>query len=141
MRQMWPGKLLVKGILSPEDAERAAALGCDGIVLSNHGGRQLDSCVAPLEVLPQVAAAAGGRLTLIIDSGFRRGTDVVKALALGAHAVMLGRATLYGLAAGGERGVERALAILVGETDRVLGQLGCTGVAQLGPGHLLRAGP
>ncbi len=139
MREAWPGKLLVKGILSVQDAERAAALGCDGIVLSNHGGRQLDSCVAPIEVLPQVAAAVGGRLTLIIDSGFRRGTDVVKALALGAHAVMLGRATLYGLAAGGERGVERALSILVSESDRVLGQLGCTSVAQLGAEHLLRA--
>jgi (S)-mandelate dehydrogenase len=141
MRDAWPGKLLVKGILSADDAERAAALGCDGIVLSNHGGRQLDSCVAPLEVLPQVAAAVGSRLTLIIDSGFRRGTDVVKALALGAHAIMLGRATLYGLAAGGEDGVGHALSILVSETDRVLGQLGCTSLAQLGPQYLQRAEP
>jgi (S)-mandelate dehydrogenase len=140
MREAWPGKLLVKGILSADDAERAAALGCDGIVLSNHGGRQLDSCVAPLEVLPQVAAAVGSRLSLIIDSGFRRGTDVIKALALGAHAVMLGRATLYGLAAGGEAGVEHALSILVSESDRVLGQLGCTSLAQLGPAYLQRAG-
>ena len=139
MRAAWPGKLLVKGILSVADAERAAALGCDGIVLSNHGGRQLDSCVAPLEVLPQVAAAVGSRLTLIIDSGFRRGTDVVKALCLGAHAVMLGRATLYGLAAGGERGAHQALEIIVSETDRVLGQLGCTSPAQLGPQYLQRA--
>jgi (S)-mandelate dehydrogenase len=139
IREAWPGKLLVKGILGVKDAERAVSLGCDGIVLSNHGGRQLDSCVAPIEVLSQVTAAVGGRLALLIDSGFRRGTDVVKALALGAHAVMLGRATLYGLAAGGEGGVERALSILVSETDRVLGQLGCTAVAQLGPEHLLRA--
>ena len=136
MREAWPGKLLVKGILSVADAERAASLGCDGIVLSNHGGRQLDSCVAPIEVLPQVAAAVANRLTVIIDSGFRRGTDVVKALALGAHAVMLGRATLYGLAAGGEAGVERALAILTGEIDRTLGQLGCTSPGQLGPQFL-----
>lgn len=141
MREAWPGKLLVKGILSVADAERAASLGCDGIVLSNHGGRQLDSCVAPLEVLPQVAEAVGNRLTLIIDSGFRRGTDVVKALGLGAHAVMLGRATLYGLAAGGEPGVQRALEILVSETDRVLGQLGCTSPEQLGPQYLQRAAP
>ncbi len=141
MREAWPGKLLVKGILSVDDAEHAAALGCDGIVLSNHGGRQLDSCVAPLEVLPQVAAAVGNRLALIIDSGFRRGTDVVKALALGAHAVMLGRATLYGLAAGGEDGAGQALSILVSETDRVLGQLGCTSLGQLGPQHLQRAEP
>ena len=133
MREAWPGKLLVKGILSVGDAQRAVSLGCDGIVLSNHGGRQLDACVAPLEVLPQVAAAVGDRLTLIIDSGFRRGTDVAKALALGAHAVMLGRATLYGLAAGGEPGVQRALEILVSETDRTLGQLGYTSLAELGP--------
>jgi (S)-mandelate dehydrogenase len=133
MREAWPGKLMVKGILSVADAERAASLGCDGIILSNHGGRQLDSCVAPIEVLPQVAQALGDRLTLIIDSGFRRGTDVVKALALGAHAVMLGRATLYGLAAAGEPGVRRALEILVSETDRTLGQLGYCSPAQLGP--------
>ncbi len=138
MREAWRGKLLVKGILSVADAERAAALGCDGIVLSNHGGRQLDSCVAPIEVLPEVAAAVGTRLTLIIDSGFRRGTDIVKSLCLGAHAVMLGRATLYGLAAGGQPGVERALEILTSETDRVLGQLGCRSPAELGP-QLLRA--
>src|SRR5450432_1909862 len=141
MRGAWPGKLLVKGILSVADAERAASLGCDGIVLSNHGGRQLDSCVAPIEVLPQVANALGNRLTLIIDSGFRRGTDVVKALALGAHAVMLGRATLYGLAAGGETGVERALAILTSEIDRTLGQLGCTSLEQLDPQYLQPAFP
>ena len=140
MRELWRGKLLIKGILDPRDAQRAADLGCDGIVLSNHGGRQLDSCVAPLEVLPEVAAAIGGRTTLIIDSGFRRATDVAKALALGAHAVMLGRATLYGLAAGGEAGVDRALTILTTELDRVLGQLGCTSIAELNS-SFLRAVP
>jgi (S)-mandelate dehydrogenase len=102
-------------------------------VLSNHGGRQLDSCVAPIEVLPQIARAVGERLTILIDSGFRRGTDIVKALALGAQAVMIGRATLYGLAAGGEPGVERALGILSGEIHRVLGQLGCNSIAELSP--------
>ncbi len=136
MRELWRGKLLIKGVLDVRDAERAAALGCDGIVLSNHGGRQLDYCVAPIEVLPAIARAVGTRLTLIIDSGFRRGTEVVKALALGAHAVMLGRATLYGLAAGGGPGVERALTILHTEIDRVLGELGCTSVADLTAGHL-----
>jgi (S)-mandelate dehydrogenase len=136
MRELWRGKLLVKGILDVRDAERATALGCDGLVLSNHGGRQLDSCVAPIEVLPEIARALGGRSTLIVDSGFRRGTDVVKALALGAQAVMLGRATLYGLAAAGEPGVAHALAILTSETDRVLGELGCTSVADLTPAHL-----
>jgi (S)-mandelate dehydrogenase len=136
MRELWPRKLLVKGILDVRDAERAVSLGCDGIVISNHGGRQLDYCVAPLEVLPQIARAVGARTTLIIDSGFRRGTDVVKALALGAHAVMLGRATLYGLAASGEAGVQHALNILTSEIDRVLGELGCTAVADLTPAHL-----
>jgi (S)-mandelate dehydrogenase len=136
MRELWPRKLLVKGILDVRDAERAVSLGCDGIVISNHGGRQLDYCVAPLEVLPQIARAVGARTTLIIDSGFRRGTDVVKALALGAHTVMLGRATLYGLAASGEAGVQHALNILTSEIDRVLGELGCTAVADLTPAHL-----
>jgi (S)-mandelate dehydrogenase len=137
LRSIWNGKLLIKGVLSVSDAERALSLGCDGIVLTNHGGRQLDCCVAPIEVLPDVAAAVGKKMTLVIDSGFRRGADVVKALALGANAVMLGRATLYGLAAGGEAGVTRALEILTLEIDRVLGQLGVCSVADLGP-HLLR---
>ena len=137
VRSLWPRKLLIKGVLSVADAERAAALGCDGIVLTNHGGRQLDSCVAPIDVVAEVAGAVGQRLTIIVDSGFRRGTDVVKALALGAHAVMLGRALLYGLAAGGEQGVQRALQMLTTEIDRVLGQLGCCSVSELGP-HLVR---
>ncbi|MBV8876661.1 MAG: alpha-hydroxy-acid oxidizing protein [Gammaproteobacteria bacterium] len=136
IREHWPGKLLLKGVLSAADAERAAALGADGIVVSNHGGRQLDYCVAPIEVLPEIKAAAGGRLAVLIDGGFRRGTDVVKALALGAEAVLLGRATLYGLIAGGARGVDRALAILTSEIDRVLGQLGCNSIAELTPGHV-----
>jgi (S)-mandelate dehydrogenase len=133
IRRLWPRKLLLKGILSVQDAERAADLGCDGIVLTNHGGRQLDYCVAPIEVLPEIVTAVGKRLAIVIDGGFRRGTDVIKALALGAQAVMLGRATLYGLAAGGECGVERALEILTAEIDRVLGQLGCCSVADLAP--------
>jgi (S)-mandelate dehydrogenase len=137
IRRFWPRKLLIKGVLSVADAERAAALGCDGIVLTNHGGRQLDSCVAPIDVLPEIAAAVGKRLSIIIDGGFRRGTDVIKALALGANAAMTGRATLYGLAANGERGVERALEILTTEMDRAMGQLGCNSVADLGP-HLIR---
>ncbi len=138
MRELWRGKLLVKGILDPRDAERAAALGCDGVVVSNHGGRQLDYCVAPIEMLTEIARAVGSRLTLIVDSGFRRGTEIAKALALGADAVMLGRATLYGLAAGGEAGVCRALEILTSEFDRVLGELGCNGVEDLTP-QILRA--
>jgi (S)-mandelate dehydrogenase len=139
IRQFWHGKLLIKGVLTAADAERALALGCDGIVLSNHGGRQLDYCVSALEVLPEVVAAVRGRLPIVIDGGFRRGTDVIKALALGAEAVMLGRATLYGLGAGGEAGVARALEMLCTETDRVLGMLGCNSVSELKPAHVRRS--
>ena len=136
IRDHWPRKLFIKGVLSVADARRAAQLGCDGVVLTNHGGRQLDYCVAPIEMLAQIAAAAGDRMTVLIDSGFRRGTDIAKALALGADAVMIGRATLYGLAAAGEPGVRRAIEMLTVELDRVLGQLGCRSVSDLGP-HLL----
>jgi (S)-mandelate dehydrogenase len=136
MRRHWPGKLLIKGVLSVDDARRAADAGCDGIVLTNHGGRQLDYCVAPIEVLGEIAAAVGDRLTIVIDSGFRRGSDIAKALALGADTVMIGRAALYGLAADGEHGVRRALDMLAVELDRVLGQLGCRSLADLEPSLL-----
>jgi (S)-mandelate dehydrogenase len=139
IRQQWRGKLLIKGVLTAADAARAASVGCDGIVVTNHGGRQLDSCVAPIDVLPEIVAAVGGRLAVLLDSGVRRGTDIAKALALGAQAVMIGRPTLYGLAAGGEAGVERALSILTTEFDRVLGQLGCNSVADLTPQHVRSA--
>ncbi len=140
LRRIWRGKLLIKGVMSVDDARHAAELGCDGIVLTNHGGRQLDYCVSPIEVLPEIAQAVGGQLTVLVDGGFRRGSDVIKALALGARGVMLGRATLYGLTAAGERGARRALEIVTTEIDRTLGQLGCRSVADLGP-HLLRASP
>jgi (S)-mandelate dehydrogenase len=133
IREHWQGKLLLKGVLNVADAERAAGLGVDGLVISNHGGRQLDYCVAGIDVLPEIAAAVGGRMALIVDGGFRRGTDIIKGLALGAQAVMLARATLYGLIAGGEAGVDRALTILTTEIDRVLGQLGCNSVSELTP--------
>jgi (S)-mandelate dehydrogenase len=138
LRQTWPRKLIVKGILNVADAQRAADLGCDGIVITNHGGRQLDSCVSPIEVLSAIAHAVGDRLAVIVDSGFRRGSDVVKAIALGADAVMIGRPTLYGLAAGGEAGVLHALSILTTEIDRVLGQLGCRFLAEINPDVLAR---
>jgi len=138
IREHWHGKLLLKGVLSVADAERAASLGADGIVVSNHGGRQLDYCVAPIDMLAEIKAAVGTRLTVLVDGGFRRGTDVVKALALGAEAVLLGRAALYGLIAGGAAGVERALTILTTEIDRVLGQLGCNSVAELAPQFVRR---
>jgi (S)-mandelate dehydrogenase len=138
MRELWRGKFLLKGVLDVRDAEQALQLGCDGVVLSNHGGRQLDCGVTGLQMLPEVARAVGKRLTLIVDGGVRRGTDVAKALALGADAVMLGRATLYGLGAGGEAGASHALDILFSELDRGLGELGCNAVGELGP-QFLRA--
>ncbi|MGH8217897.1 MAG: alpha-hydroxy acid oxidase [Steroidobacteraceae bacterium] len=137
LRRIWPGSLLVKGVLSAADADRAAQCGCDGIVLTNHGGRQLDYCVSPVEVLPETVERVGERMAVIVDGGFRRGTDVIKALALGARSVMVGRATLYGLIAAGEQGARRALEILTGEIDRTLGLLGCCSIGELGP-HLLR---
>ena len=131
IRRFWQKKLLIKGVLNAADAERAAALGCDGIILTNHGGRQLDYCVSGMDVLPEIAAAVGNRLSIFVDGGFRRGTDVIKAVALGAQAAMLGRATLYGLASGGERGVDRALEILTTEIDRSMGQLGVNSISDL----------
>lgn len=133
LRKMWPHQLLVKGILHPQDAVLAADCGADGVVVSNHGGRNLDGAVSPIEVLPEVVDAVGKRVAVLVDSGFRRGSDVVKALALGAHAVMIGRATLYGIAAGGEPGARRALAIFREEIDRVMALLGCRSVADVGP--------
>jgi (S)-mandelate dehydrogenase len=128
----------LKGILCVEDALRSVEYGVDGIVLSNHGGRQLDGAAAGIEILGQVAAAVGDRLTVLVDGGFRRGSDVLKALALGADGVMLGRATLYGLAAGGEAGVAHALRLLRAEMERSMTLLGCRSVDELGP-QLIRA--
>jgi (S)-mandelate dehydrogenase len=138
MRARWKGKMLLKGLLCVEDARRAADIGCDGIVLSNHGGRQLDSCVTGIETVRQVAEAVGDRLTILVDGGFRRGSDVLKALALGADGVMIGRAALYGLAAGGEAGVAHALSLLRIEIERGLTLLGCHTLDELGH-HLIRA--
>jgi len=131
LRKMWPGVLMVKGILHPEDAVLAADCGADGVIVSNHGGRMLDGAIAPIEVLPEVVAAVGKRITVMMDSGVRRGADVVKALALGAQAVLIGRATLYGVAAAGEAGAARAIAILRDEVSRVLALLGARAVAEL----------
>jgi len=136
LRKLWPKKLLVKGILTVEDAQLAARYGADGIFVSNHGGRQLDGAPSPIEILPQIADAVGERLVIMMDSGVRRGTDIVKALALGADMVFVGRATLYGASAGGEEGVLRALDLLKSEVDRVMALLGCTSVEALGPEYL-----
>jgi (S)-mandelate dehydrogenase len=131
IRARWRGPLLLKGVLSPEDARRAFDAGAEGIVVSNHGGRQLDGAIATLDALPPIVDAVGDSMTVLIDGGFRRGADVVKALALGAKAVVFGRAPLYGVAAAGEAGVDRALGILREETHRVLTLLGCPNLQAL----------
>ena len=132
-RRLWPGKLVIKGIMHADDATRCAALGCDGIVVSNHGGRQLDKSPAPVEVLPAIAAAAGDKLTVMFDSGIRRGSDAVVALCLGAKYVFVGRATLYGAAAGGIAGATRALDIFRDEIGRTMTQMGAPDIRSLGP--------
>ena len=131
LRDMWPGKLLVKGILTPKDAELAIAHGADGIIVSNHGGRNFDSSMAPIEVLAPIVDAVGHRTTVIVDSGFRRGSDVVKALAIGAKLVMIGRATLWGTTVGGEAGAARALDFYREEISRTLAFVGCRSIAEL----------
>jgi isopentenyl diphosphate isomerase/L-lactate dehydrogenase-like FMN-dependent dehydrogenase len=136
LRRAWPRKLLVKGILGAEDALLALKHGADGVIVSNHGGRQLDGAPAAIEALPRVAAAAGGRMAILLDGGLRRGADIVKACALGADMTLVGRAALYGAAAGGEAGVSRALELLGSEVDRVLALLGCASSEALGPRHL-----
>ncbi len=137
LRKLWPGKLIVKGIQHPRDAVLAADCGADAVVLSNHGGRVLDSTTAPILVLPQVVDAVGKRITVIVDSGFRRGSDVVKALALGADAVMVGRAPLHGTASAGEPGALRALQIYRDEIDRVMALIGCASIADLNPEYVV----
>ena len=136
LRARWKKKLILKGILSVEDACKAADVGCDAIILSNHGGRHLDTCISPMEILPEVADRLRHRISIIIDSGFRRGSDVVKAIALGAHAVMIGRAALYGLAAGGEGGVSHAIRLLNNEIARVLGMIGCPSLSNIDATYL-----
>jgi (S)-mandelate dehydrogenase len=120
IRDSWPKKLIIKGVVRPDDAERAVALGADAVVVSNHGGRQLDGGIATLDALPAVAQAVGNRVDVLMDGGVRRGTDVVKAVALGARAILIGRATLYGAIVAGEAGATRALDILQDEVVRAM---------------------
>jgi L-lactate dehydrogenase (cytochrome)/(S)-mandelate dehydrogenase len=137
IRDQWPGPLLVKGILDPEDAERAVELGVDGIVVSNHGGRQLEHAQASLDALPAVVAAVGDRAEILLDGGVRRGTDVVKAVALGARAVLIGRPYVYGLIVDGQRGVARILEILRSEIDRTMTLMGVGSIGELDPTWLI----
>ena len=133
LRDVWPRKLVVKGVARPDDAERIAAIGCDGLIVSNHGGRQLDGAIATLDALPGIARAVGGRISVLIDGGIRRGVDVVKAIALGAEGVLVGRATLFGCCAAGEAGANWALEILRDELVRAMQLCGARTVREIGP--------
>lgn len=135
-RELWPRKLVLKGIMRVDDARRAADIGVDGLIVSNHGARQLDRAPASLDVLPAIDAAVGDRMTLMLDGGIRRGADVLIALASGAKFVFLGRPTLYGVIAGGEPGAAKAMAIVKDEMKKVMGQIGCPSIDQLGPDFL-----
>jgi len=131
LRARWPGRLVVKGPLGPEDAVRAVSVGADGVQLSNHGGRQLDRTVAPVTMISAVRDTVGPDISVLVDSGVRHGSDMVVALALGADACAIGRAYLYGLMAGGEAGVDKALDILAGQFKRTMQLLGVPSVAEL----------
>jgi L-lactate dehydrogenase (cytochrome) len=139
IRELWPGPLIIKGVLTGDDAKRSVDEGAAAIVVSNHGGRQLD-CVSPsLRALPEIVAAVGGRTEIFLDGGVRRGGDIVKALCLGARAVLIGRAYAYGLAAAGQAGVARALEILRADVDRTLRLLGCPSASALDASYLEKA--
>ena len=135
-REQWPGKMTIKGIQTVADAKIAVDHGVDAVILSNHGGRQLDDAPAPIDLLPSVADALGGHTDIILDGGIRRGSDVVKAVSLGAKACMFGRAYLYGLGAAGEQGVDFVLEHLVEGVERTLSLIGCRSLDALGPEYL-----
>jgi L-lactate dehydrogenase (cytochrome) len=136
IREAWKGPIVVKGVLTAEDARRAVDEGVEAVVVSNHGGRQLDGVAATLRALPEVVSAVGGRAEVLMDGGIRRGSDIVKALCLGARAVLVGRAYAYGLGAGGGAGVTRAIEILRSDLARTVKLLGCASIAELGPSYV-----
>jgi isopentenyl diphosphate isomerase/L-lactate dehydrogenase-like FMN-dependent dehydrogenase len=137
-RSLWKGKLVIKGLQHPGDAQRALAAGCDGIIVSNHGGRQFDRAPTPLDTLPAIKAAVEGKIPVMLDGGIRRGADIVVALARGADFVFCGRAILYGVAAAGLAGASRSFEILRDEMDRTMGQIGRVSVAELDESALMR---
>jgi isopentenyl diphosphate isomerase/L-lactate dehydrogenase-like FMN-dependent dehydrogenase len=139
LRSLWKGPLVLKGVLHPEEASEAVKRGIDGLIVSNHGGRQLDGALATIEALPAIIAAIDGAIPVLLDGGVRRGADVVKALALGASACLIARPQLWGLAVAGEAGVAHALDILGREIDRVLGLMGATRIGDIGADQLFRA--
>src|SRR4029077_20685796 len=137
LRQLWGGPFLVKGITRIDDAKRAVDAGATAISVSNHGGNDLERTPATIRALPAVAAAVGGQVEVLLDGGIRRGGDVVKALALGAKAVMIGRAYLWGLAAGGQQGVQNVFDVLRGGIDSALLALGRSSIGDLVPGDVI----
>ena len=136
IRESWPGPIVIKGILIADDARRSVDEGAAAVVVSNHGGRQLDSVSPTIKALPEVVSAVGSQIEVLMDGGVRRGSDIVKALCLGARAVLVGRAYAYGLAAAGQAGVERAIQILRNDVERTLRLLGCPSVQDLGPEYV-----
>lgn len=136
LRRAWRDVLVLKGLSTAEDARLAAECGIDGIIVSNHGGRSLDGCIGSFEALPEIVDAVAPKVTVLVDGGFKRGADVLKAIAMGAAGVMVGRATLFGLAAGGEAGVRHALTIFKEEITRAMALVGCNSVAELGREHV-----
>lgn len=140
IRKRWPGRLVVKGILSPEDAILARESGVDGIIVSNHGGRQLDGAMAAVSALPSIAQAAG-QMTVMLDGGIRRGSDILKALALGADFVFIGRPFLYAAAARAQAGVAHAIALLKAEIDRNMAMLGVSDLTQVTDSHVVKVSP
>jgi L-lactate dehydrogenase (cytochrome) len=133
LRKAWRAPIIVKGVLTGDDARRAIDEGAEGVVVSNHGGRQLDGVAATLRALPEILAAVNGQAEVLMDGGIRRGSDIVKAICMGARAVLVGRAYAYGLGAAGQPGVSRALEILRTEMERAMRLLGCASVAELNP--------
>jgi L-lactate dehydrogenase (cytochrome)/(S)-mandelate dehydrogenase len=138
LRGLWKGPLLLKGVLHPLEAVEAVARGVDGVIVSNHGGRQLDGAPATIDALPGVVAAVDGKIPVLVDGGVRRGADVVKALALGASACLIARPQLWGLTVAGEEGVAHVLEILRKEIDRAMGLMGAAKLSELGPESLFR---
>jgi L-lactate dehydrogenase (cytochrome) len=136
IRESWNGPIVIKGVLIAEDARRAADEGAAAIVVSNHGARQLDHVLPTVRALPEIVAAVGQQIEILMDGGIRRGSDIVKALCLGAHAVLIGRAYAYGLAAGGEAGVARAIQILRNDVERTMRLLGCGSVGELNRSYI-----
>ena len=141
IREVWDGPIVMKGVMTADDAKRSVDHGAQGIVVSTHAGRQLDGCAASLRVLPGIVEAVGDQIEVLFDGGIRRGADVVRAMALGARAVLLGRGYAYGMAAAGDDGIERAIEIFRADIVRTLKLLGCPGIAQLDPSYIaLRPG-